>query len=577
MSRANIDIILRGRDQVSAILGRVERQLGGIAGRVAGFGTAIAGSLAAYFSARELLAAADAVDKIAKQADRLQLPIDRMQALRLQGDLTGASMESIESAMARMMRTLSAAAGGSQPAIDALERIGLSADQLAGMSADQAMGAIADGLNRIDGAATRAATAQEIFGRGAMTIDNLLRGGSEGIAAANAEIDRMGIGLSRVDAAKVEEANDAWTRMTTLLSGATQSLVVEMAPTITAIVGHVQQWMEAQGGVQKYLQGVVERVIKIADFLQYYILQPLYDGGRFLGGAWLWLQGQILSGIDRIGSALVQALNIIPGVRLEWTSFFAEVSDAAIASGAGLIDAALDNSLKRDRHRLANFIKDANERGQAAAEAAAANALRGGLLGGGEDFTEDVAARVSAVDKFIAQMERQANTFGMSAREAQLYEAALEGVTDAQLAQARALIEQLDAMDDHQRAVKRAEQIFASTRTQQEKQLAQIEELERLMARGVLDADTFARAMAQLAETVTRSAAQRSSVGVAAVEARFLQRAPGADVQVKIDRNTAQTAKELGLVRSITNRLLTAVQAMERNSQRTIPVALEGI
>src|SRR5690606_20240331 len=107
---------------------------------------------------------------------------------------------------------------------DAIEALGLSADALARMKPDEAMAAIADRLKEIKNPAERAAVASDIFGRAGMKLQNVLMGGSEAFKAAREETERLGISFNRVDAAKVEQANDAMMRAKEVVRGVGQQV-----------------------------------------------------------------------------------------------------------------------------------------------------------------------------------------------------------------------------------------------------------------------------------------------------------------------------------------------------------------
>ena len=105
-----------------------------------------------------------AVDAQAKLAQSLGTTVASIQTLERAGELAGVSMSGIEQATKDLTRRLSQAAAGSGPAADALDRLGLSANELIALPLDQRVGAINAAIESFVPAAERAAVAGQLFG-----------------------------------------------------------------------------------------------------------------------------------------------------------------------------------------------------------------------------------------------------------------------------------------------------------------------------------------------------------------------------------------------------------------------------
>ncbi len=103
-----------------------------------------------------------------------------------------------------MLKNVGQAAMVGGPAADALDRLGLSVKTIAGESADQAFKDIADGIAGVTNPAERARLAVDIFGKSGQKLLPLMMEGAAGIAAAQAEAEKLGISFSRVDAKQIE-------------------------------------------------------------------------------------------------------------------------------------------------------------------------------------------------------------------------------------------------------------------------------------------------------------------------------------------------------------------------------------
>ncbi len=159
------------------------------------------------------------IDGLAKSADRLGLTTETLTGFRHAADLAGVSAEQFDSAVLRMLRSTGEAAAGTGEAASAFARLGLNAKQLSNAGTETALAKIADGLARIPNAADRTATALKIFGRGGGGMINLLSQGSSAFEQARKEAEYFGITISRTDAAKIERANDSFTRLGQVLRG----------------------------------------------------------------------------------------------------------------------------------------------------------------------------------------------------------------------------------------------------------------------------------------------------------------------------------------------------------------------
>jgi hypothetical protein len=104
------------------------------------------------------------VDAQAKLAQSLGTTVASIQTLERAGELAGVSMSGIEQATKDLTRRLSQAAAGTGPAADALDRLGLSANELIALPLDQRVGAINAAIESFVPAAERAAVAGQLFG-----------------------------------------------------------------------------------------------------------------------------------------------------------------------------------------------------------------------------------------------------------------------------------------------------------------------------------------------------------------------------------------------------------------------------
>lgn len=139
----------------------------------------------------------------------------------------------------------------------------------------------------------------------------------------------------------------------------------------------------------------------------------------------------------------------------------------------------------------------------------------------GEQFTEGAADAIEAgadtvadagdavvselqeaLDGLEGKLQESIDTYGMSSREIDLWKLKTEGATDAQLANARALSEQLDAWDAWKDKVAEGSALVEQFKTPGEKYADTMAMLQDHLNAGTIDLDTFTRAAMDARKTI---------------------------------------------------------------------------
>ena len=296
---ANLDVNLKARTQQfdqpieksTGIFGRFQSTVGKFsAAKLAGFGAALAGVAGGFFAVSRGMAAVneqfDALDDIAKLSDDLGASVTTLQALRLQANLTGTSLTTLEKGMQRFSRVLGDARQGNATAVDGFEQIGLAVEDFEGKSFAEQIGLVSDAIMEGETAADRASNAYAVFGRQGQEMMTFFAGGSAGIAQAAQDIEDFGGNLSRMDVAQVELMNDAFTRLGTLTDVIFQNIAVQAAPVMQALV---EMFIDAG----KESQGFGETIGNA--------FQLIVDGIKFSLNAW-----EVFTGAIKMGQSIIQ-------------------------------------------------------------------------------------------------------------------------------------------------------------------------------------------------------------------------------------------------------------------------------
>ncbi|MCC7408664.1 MAG: hypothetical protein IT442_11380 [Phycisphaeraceae bacterium] len=147
-------------------------------------------------------------DDLAKMSARTGVSVESLSELGFAAELSGMSMEDLETSLRKMQKTLVEAASGSAGAVDALAKLGLTAEDLQGLSPDEQLKRIADRLASIRDPALRAALAMEVFGKTGTKLLPLMQDGAAGIEALQRQARELGLTISTQDAKAAEQFAD---------------------------------------------------------------------------------------------------------------------------------------------------------------------------------------------------------------------------------------------------------------------------------------------------------------------------------------------------------------------------------
>jgi hypothetical protein len=268
----------------------------------------------------------DAVDAMAKTADKLGVTTEALAGLQHAADLAGASNGVLESSMLRMQKTITDGAAGIGTSAEALASLGLSAQSLVGMTADQQLATIADGMRGLGSAAERTTVAMKLFGKGGTALIPTLLGGSKGFADARAEAELLGKTISRIDAAKIEMANDSVTKMRGAFTGVTRQVAIGLSPAIVGLAESTTAWLTSfnigNGKVVGGIEAVGKSLGVVAD-----VVSVLKMGFMKLQQFVLESFASIVSGANSAQKSIVAVVNKIPGVEVQASTFLDALSD----------------------------------------------------------------------------------------------------------------------------------------------------------------------------------------------------------------------------------------------------------
>lgn len=453
--------------QVAGIAGKAGASLAKLGPAAGAAALGIAGVGVAAVAAGGALATAglDRIDALSDAAQRLGVTTESLSELRHAANLTGSSADDLDGALEKLSANLGDAAQKGTPAGDALERLGLDAKQLAAEGPDKAFKAIVEGFGKIPNASERASVAMDIFGKGGIKILNTLSSGDQ-LGQLAEEARKFGLSVSQVDAAKVGAAKDALDRAGGAIEGLGNKLAVGLAPFIEAAAGAFADFLgpaiDQAGGVEGAIGAVASAVGFVADAA--YVAQQGFTA-LFAG----------------IAEGAAKTLGFLGLAGAETAKVFAED-----------LRRAADSFDTPPSKRITEFLEEVKSKANAAATESAKVATENAK---GANAIDSLGKSISDLTK---KLKDQADAFGLTAEEADIFKLAQQGATEAQLADAKAQAERLRALakskEESDQLKDFAKGLNEGTRTAGEVLKDELAKISKARDAGLIDDQTARRA-----------------------------------------------------------------------------------
>ena len=310
------------------------RGLGASVLKVAAFGGALVAAAAGAGMASMIKNSFTAMDAAAKMADRFGIATEALTGLQHAANITGAGLEGMNKGLGFLSKTLGEAKTGIGEGRQALEKLGLSVDELTEIPLDQAFGKISDAMKNLTSQTDKAFVASKLFGRGGLALLNTMELGSEGLKKMAEEALKLGLAFTRIDAAMVEQANDAIARMQAVFIGIFNLVAVQLAPLIEGLTNKFVAFaLEGQGMGERISSGFKSVLMSIAKGI---------DLVKALTGVFQIAQG-IIGGVLAIVAGWI---NIVAQSWIALTQLVPGLGDAFEAEGAAI--SAFAKSLASD-------------------------------------------------------------------------------------------------------------------------------------------------------------------------------------------------------------------------------------
>ena len=261
MAAPRYNVPITATDKTAAAFKSVMGSAGKLASTAAKIGLAFATAGTAAAAALTKMSMQN-IDALAKTSDRLGIATQSLAGLQHAANLAGVENKTLEKSLQNLAIGVSDAADGSGIAKDSLIELGLSAAALEKMPVDAQMLRVADAMAGVELQADKVRIATELFGSRGVKVLNMIGGGASDLAEVAKEAEHLGISVNRVDAAKIELANDAVERAKGVFTGLGNQLGTAFSPIIDGVATRFYQSALDAEGFGNIGQDVVEALVK---------------------------------------------------------------------------------------------------------------------------------------------------------------------------------------------------------------------------------------------------------------------------------------------------------------------------
>jgi len=290
---------------------------------------------------------ADAGDQLNDTAVRIGVSTDMLQRWRYAAQLSGSSVENLDSGMERFGKNLSAAAAGSGEAAGALQAMGVKIKDNRGRLRDQEaiLLDVADAMAKIPDAQGRLRVSSALFGKGAQDLVTTMTQGRAGVQGLFSEFQKMGGAFQQKDIDAGAAFNDNFDRATFAVKGMAFAFSAQLFPVFSELSTKVAAWVGQNQGLIQSIGAVVATQLPV--FLEKLVSGAIatFQALAPVGRAFLWLADLVgpftlvLGGLAAfiagpfvvaLGGALMALVAMVPAFITSMTLITGWITTAAI-------------------------------------------------------------------------------------------------------------------------------------------------------------------------------------------------------------------------------------------------------
>lgn len=297
-----------GKDAgLNSFLTRAAARVKAFGKSVAGVGLKVAGAGAAILTpiGAAVGNTVEQTNELSRLAAKLGVTTDALSAFAYAARTKGLSLEDLAGDFENLAERVAEGANGSGEAIDAFNRLGISAQRLKQMTPVEQLVELARAMEGVSNETERLGYLSKFGGDQFQNLNALFKEGADGIRALMAEAGELGAIVSAEDAANAAALSRAWLQIKTAIGGVVRTAAFALLPSPDAVRTFAGAVVGAIAGVRQWVSDNRVLVTTVAAVG----LGLVAAGAALVGfGGFVMLAGAGLSGLVAIAAAVKVAV-----------------------------------------------------------------------------------------------------------------------------------------------------------------------------------------------------------------------------------------------------------------------------
>ena len=214
-------------------------------------------------------------DNIDKTSQKIGISAESYQEWDYVFQRCGSDVNNLQTGMKKLSGVITDAASGSDSAAEKLSAVGLSIEDLNGKSQDEQLSIVISALQKMESGAERTAAANDLLGKSAVDMADVLNMSAEETEALKQEAQDYGMVMSNEAVAASAAFEDSLTRLQGTMGGLKNRMVGELLPGITLIMdglsdlvaGNEEAGEKLKSGVVSVVETVTEMIPQVVELI----------------------------------------------------------------------------------------------------------------------------------------------------------------------------------------------------------------------------------------------------------------------------------------------------------------------
>lgn len=387
--------------------------------------------------------AIDFADQIGDMSQTVGVSTETLSAWGYAAKMSGTDIESLAGALPKLAKNIASASDAGSASGKLFAALGMSAKDATGKlrSVEDVLPEIADKFQQLDDDTTKAALAQQLFGKSGTVLLQFLNRGSAGIAELSDRARDLGIVIGQDTADAAGEFNDRIDDLLALVQSLGLQVAEQLLPSMTDLVTKLEDFVKEGDGAVKVANAITAT------------LSTLYTAATYIAGAFDVAGTAIATSIGNAHAAVLALTGDLSGAARMWEASMGGLFQSLGDYGDTLAGVEKPSAKKPpaviaswDQDIPESMLKPRRDKGLE-------NRLSRLLGGSGKSSASSEAEKLSKkFDQLIAQQEESIALFGQQGEAAkmayQLAHGELSGLGEEQKKQLQANAEWQDWLQE---------------------------------------------------------------------------------------------------------------------------------